>query len=167
MIEPIADELLECLRTEIAKVTSPPAKVGHRVGDVIALMIALDEDECCKGIAWVRFVSAFPSATLGEPLAEPLVNGFIPFWSLVFEIGAARCAPTGNVRTNPSVAQWNTLASRTYEDGAALRRAACCLAALPKRKGNVLLGILGPLATEGGCAGVAMQVTARGPSCEC
>ena len=169
MIEPLADALLDCLKTEVKKTPNPPKRVGHRVGDVMVFLLSLREDECCEGVAWVRWADAYPSVNLGEPVGDMTqieVSGATPFWTIVFEIGVGRCAPR-DPKVLPSVATWDDLASNIYADQAALRRAACCFADTPRRKGKVLLGPAGPIANEGGCAGSVLAVNYRGPSCEC
>ena len=53
MVRPLILALRDCLAQEIAKVPDPPAKVQVRAGDRVAMLIALSEDECCGGLAWV------------------------------------------------------------------------------------------------------------------
>lgn len=169
VVAPIAAELLECLRIEVRHISKPPKKVGLRTGNEVALMIALDQDECCEGLAWVRWSGGFPSTELGAPMEVPPTAGRfnLGFWSIGFELGIARCAPTSGHRTNPTAKQWDDVSNLVFEDQAALRRAVCCWQENPRRKGNVLIASTDPIDTEGGCTGSAIQIFVRGPSCEC
>lgn len=170
VIEPIAMDLLTCLKAEVKKISAPPAKVGFRTGNEVGLLIALDEDECCDGLAWVRWSGAFPSTELGVPREAPPVGGRLDmgFWSIGFELGIARCSPRGmSVRANPTAKQWDDVSLLVFEDQAALRATYCCFNNLPRRKGHTLITDAGPLDTEGGCTGSIMSLFVRGPSCEC
>lgn len=168
-ITPIANQLLTCLKTEVARISEPPAKVGFRTGNIVAMYISLTEDECCEGLAWVRWSGGFPSETLNEPLAAPSIRGRnnLGFWTLTFELGVARCAPTSGARTNPSVEAWDAASLLVFEDQAALRRTYCCFNELPRRKGNSMITDTSPIDTEGGCSGSTLALAVRGPSCEC
>lgn len=169
VISPIANQLLTCLKAEVAKVSVPPQKVGFRTGNIVAMYISLNEDECCEGLAWVRWAGGFPSETLGEPLAAPNIGGRnnLGFWTLNFELGVARCAPTSGATTNPTIEAWNTASELVFEDQAALRRTYCCFNDLPRRKGKTLIQDTSPIDTEGGCSGSTLTLATLGPSCEC
>lgn len=169
VIKPIAQQLLTCLKAEVKQISAPPKKIGFRTGNEVALLIALEQDECCEGLAWVRWSGGFPSTELGVPLEQPWVSGRndLGFWSIGFELGIARCSPTSGHRTNPTVKQWDDVSLLVFEDQAALRATYCCFNELPRRKGNALITSTDPLDTEGGCTGSTLSLFVRGPSCEC
>lgn len=175
MVTPRAEQLLECLRTEIRQVRRPPASVCLRVGELVPMLVSLHDDECCSGLAWVRVASVFPAdpqnfpeqqtAPLG-PRSAPLV------WAIELEMGAARCIPTPDASELISCNEWTRVTHEVHDDAAAMRRALCCFieARQPApgvRSGDVIPGTWLPLPVEGRCVGGTMSVTVRGPNCEC
>src|SRR5690554_8007944 len=90
LVMPLARELLECLRVEIAKVADPPAHVGLRPGTVVDHLISLNDDECCEGLAWVRPAGFYPSSSTFPAQDEvPLKTG-IRAWAVTLEMGVVR-----------------------------------------------------------------------------
>ncbi|MGH9248991.1 MAG: hypothetical protein ACRD0W_05685 [Acidimicrobiales bacterium] len=169
VVTPLAEALLECLRVEVAKLAVPPAQVCLRTGDVVNLLISLNEDECCSGLAWVRVAGFYPSTNFPEPMEIPFINNQFPSWAVELEMGVARCAPTSDATHNPTCAQWTGAARAVNDDGQAMRDALCCFidSGTPPRKGRVLPQLWQPLTTEGGCTGGIMSVLVRANPCAC
>jgi hypothetical protein len=169
LVMPLALELLACLDTEVARVAYPPARVGLRPGSVVDLLVSTTSDECCEGSAWVRPVTFFPAGSV-FPAQDSVPSTPNPAsWAITFELGVARCSPTPPETAIPSPAEWDEVVQRVMDDAAAMRRAICCfIAADPvPRSRSVLFGAWSPLDVEGGCVGGTMEVTVRGPACDC
>lgn len=162
LARPVADELLECLRTEVAKVANPPAKVELRTGDVVNFFMTQDKDECCDGLAWVRVQNITPGYP--EQQVEVTVSNEILNWSVNLEMGVVRCAPR-DPTVIPPAKEWSDVTYDVLDDAAAMIRAMCCFAA--PRKGRVVPGIWTPLALDGGCTGGFMPLTVRRSPCTC
>ena len=169
MVMPLAYEMLACLEAEIGKVLNPPAYVGLRPGSVVDFLLSTTSDECCQGLAWVRVSTFYPSSEI-FPLqdTQPLKTG-TRAWAITFELGAVRCSPTPDENSIPTVDQWNDVVQAIMDDAAAFRRAICCFIDLSPntRRGYVLPGQWQPLDVEGGCVGGTLEVTVRGPACDC
>ncbi len=163
-VTPIVEALLACYEVEVGKVADPPASVCLRTGDQVALLVAQSADECCDGLAWVRVAAVYPSANFPEPDAAPSNCGPIQ-WAVVLELGAARCAPTGDAQSIPTCEQWLAVSRAVLDDRAAMVRAVCCWGA--DTVWPYLVGQWSPWPTEGGCVGGTMQVTVAAPFCEC
>lgn len=165
-ILPVAQLLLDCFCEALATTPNPPAKCCFRTGQQVSAGIALNEDECCNGLAWVRVVSDFPSARqFPEQDTEP-IGGCPPEWlAVIFELGVLRCVPEGTLQNLPTCEQETAVFTDVMHDNAAMRAAFCCLAGGFDTK---VLGVWEPLATEGGCTGGTRIVTVWVPSCmEC
>lgn len=168
---PIAADLALCLAAEATKIPNSPASprvVCLRPGDHVDLLISQNEDECCSGLMWVRWVRDYPSGQQTFPIPDDRVSpcGVIR-WAVQFELGAARCAPTADVESLPACDEWTEVTLGVYDDGAAIRRAICCYAKSHEYDAIVLQEGGQPLTTEGGCVGVAYLVTISGPACDC
>lgn len=168
LVMPLADEMLECLAQELAKVTSPPANVQLRAGNVVAHLMSTSEDECCQGLGWVRPVTFFPSSGVFPTQDAAPIKGGTRAWAVTLELGAVRCAPTPDADRIPTGAEWDATVNAVMDDAAAMRRAICCFTdAVPNRSGRVLPGAWQPLDVQGGCVGGIITVTILGPSCDC
>lgn len=168
LVMPLAQELLACLDQEMAKVASPPTYVQLRAGNVVAHLLSTYEDECCQGLAWVRPSAFFPSsATFPVQDAQP-VKGGTRAWAVTLELGAVRCAPTGDENAIPTAEDWEATVQAVMDDAAAMRRAICCfIDARAGRSGRVLPGIWQPIDIQGGCVGGIILLTVQGPACDC
>lgn len=168
LVMPLAQELLVCLDEEMAKVADPPTYVQLRAGNVVAHLLSTYEDECCEGLAWVRPSAFFPSSgTFPVQDAQPAKGG-TRAWAVTLELGAVRCAPTGDENTLPTADQWEATVQTVMDDAAAMRRAICCfIDARPGRSSRVLPGIWQPIDVQGGCVGGIIPVTIQGPACDC
>jgi hypothetical protein len=168
LVMPLADDMLECLAQEMAKVANPPAYVQLRAGNVVAHLASTTQDECCQGLAWVRPPSFFPSsAVFPAQDAAPLKTG-TRAWAVTLELGAVRCAPTPDETRIPTAEEWDAVTRAVMDDAAAMRRAICCfIDGDATRRGRVLPGVWQPLDVQGGCVGGILPVTILGPACDC
>lgn len=168
LVMPLARELLDCLDQEMAKVTSPPAYVQLRPGNVVAHLLSMGQDECCEGLAWVRPASFFPSSSVFPVQDAAPLRGGQRAWAITLELGAVRCAPTGDEHAIPTGADWDTTVQAVMDDAAAMRRAICCfIEAKNGRSARVLPGVWQPIEVQGGCVGGLIPVTIQGPVCDC
>lgn len=168
LVMPLAQELLACLDQEIAKVADPPTYVQLRAGNVVAHLLSSYQDECCEGLAWVRPSAFYPSSeTFPIQDPAPLKTG-TRAWAVTLELGAVRCAPTGDQNSIPTAGQWENTVQAVMDDAAAMRRAICCfIDAEPRRSLRVLPGTWQPIDIQGGCVGGILPVTILGPACDC
>lgn len=168
LVMPLAREMLACLDQELSKVESPPMHVQLRPGNVVAHLLSTYQDECCEGLAWVRPSAFFPSSS-AFPTQDPApMKGGVRAWAITLELGAVRCAPTGDENTIPTGDEWDATLQAVMDDAAAMRRALCCfIDAAPGRSGRVLAGVWQPLDVQGGCVGGIIPVTILGPACDC
>lgn len=170
MVMPLARDLLDCYKIEIAKVASPPAHVGLRPGTVVDHLLSTSHDECCEGLAWVRPAGFFPSSGVFPAQDATPLKSALPAraWAVTLEMGAIRCSPTPGPNTIPSTEEWDAVTQAVMDDAAAMRRALCCfIEAKQFRRGRTLPGAWQPLAVQGGCVGGVLTVTVLGPSCDC
>lgn len=168
LVMPLAREMLACLDQEMAKVASPPTYVQLRPGNVVAHLLSVNEDECCEGLAWVRPGPFFPSSTTFPVQDSTPIRGGQRAWAVTLELGAVRCAPTGDENAIPTGEEWDATVQAVMDDAAAMRRAICCfIDARPGRSARVLPGIWQPIEVQGGCVGGLIPVTVQGPVCDC
>jgi hypothetical protein len=168
LVMPLAQELLVCLDQELLKVETPPRYVQLRAGNVVAHLLSMGQDECCEGLAWVRPASFYPASAVFPTQDAAPVKGGTKAWAVTLEIGAIRCAPTGDETTIPTGAEWEDTVQAVMDDAAAMRRAICCfIEQEPRRSGRVLPGQWQPIDVQGGCVGGIMTVTIMGPACDC
>jgi hypothetical protein len=171
MVMPVLANALTCLQTEVNKVPDPPAEYMIRPGATFTAMADSRYDECCNGIGWVRpgpfwESDSFPEQRSGVSHVQPA------YYAVSVELGVMRCLPTkSNVPANgpdakPTAAQWLEATQAEQDDGAALRRAVCCLRELYQVDG-VVAGQYNPLENEANCTGISVVVTMRVPACDC
>jgi hypothetical protein len=165
LVAPVVADLLACLTIEMGKTPQPPASVCVRVGNRVDLLLSDTYDECCAGLAWVRLVRQYPSRSFPDP-DEGVSPCDVARWAIVFELGVARCAPTGDLGTIPSCEDWTAAAVIHYADLAALRRTACCYATQYRGQRKIVVSEGVPQTTEGGCTSLTMQVTISALACD-
>lgn len=168
VIKPVATRMLTCLDEQRLKMdaTVRPKLIGLRPGNAMAMLLSMTDDECCKGIAWVRVDAVFPSSTnFPNPDLQPMQRCGIKQWAVRLEIGIARCAPTTGARTMPSGDTWNEASDLIYDDFAVLNKAICCFT--DKYKWAWVAGQWSPLPVEGRCMGGSMMLTVAAPDCNC
>ncbi len=168
MVAPLALALLECYRTEVAKVAAPPARVELRPGDQPAALIAVTEDECCRGLAIVQAGSFFPTDDFPNPDTVAKLCGHPVQWAVTLEMAAFRCAPVGTGQVLPTGDAWQSVALAVLDDAAAQRRALCCFAALDMYEDRLwVVNPSTPLPVLGACVGTALSVVIAAPACDC
>lgn len=150
----VADTLRACFEEALGR------PVCIRAGASITLWASTSEDECCAGAAWVRIGPKFP----GFPAQDPNpVTCWPPLWSVVLEMGAARCAPTPDEHSIPTCAQHTALATDIEADSAAMLCAVACY--ISTTQGQVQIGAWEPAPIEANCAGGSLVVTAAFTPC--
>ena len=167
VIRPLLYDLRDCLAHEISKVASPPAVTCIRPGDRVELLLSTERDECCEGLAWVRYVNDYPSQDF--PAQDVTFQRCMPMqYAVVVELGVARCAPRPGANEIPECEEWTAVNDAVMDDGAAIRRAIlCCFWQLKTYKDRpLLLGLAEPISVEGGCVGIRRQVTIAVPPCD-
>lgn len=163
---PLLVQALACLQTNVSALESPPLYVQIRPGVAFSAGLSQMEDECCQGSAWIRVVSITPTDTF--PAAAGVGNCGPYALAVEIELGILRCAPTRS-DIDPSMIvtgqQHYDAARLVMNDAAALRRTACCIAAL-EDVGNYLIGQWTPQQVEANCMGGTMNMTIQAPACD-
>ena len=156
---PTALQLLECLRTQVAKTRVPPVFVGMRAGQIGGAVLGPDLDECCAGLAWVRIGQVQPGGTPPGPQVEMTNCGPLN-WIVTLELGVARCVPFAAAGTEANVLtqeQWDLMVLDQQGDFAAMVLAVtCCFAS--GQPLHYLIGQWTPSDAEGGCMASTMTV---------
>lgn len=162
----IAQTLLACLQTELG--TSPypvaPEHVMMRAGAEVTPLLGTGDDECCRGLGWVRIVSVSGVRQLGE------IENVVCFQNertLTLELGVARCAPSSSIATVPTEAQWLDAALKLDEDRGDMEAAICC--ALTDQDDVLVeetaVGEYRPFGVDGNCIGGTLLVDIRITNC--
>lgn len=168
LVMPLALELLDCYRQELAKLADPPMHIGLRPGAVVDFLVSRSQDECCEGLAWVRPASFYPTGLPFPSQIESVPRTGITAWAVTLELGAVQCAPTPDENSIPSDYEWAAVTQNVMDAAAAMRRAICCFTgAAPIRRQQVIAGTWQPVDVEGGCVGGILPVTIQGPNCDC
>ncbi len=168
LVMPLARELLDCYRQELAKLESPPQHIGLRPGAVVDFLLSTNDDECCEGLAWVRPAAFFPSSTVFPNQDQIGQKQGTTGWAVTLEMGIVRCAPTPDENSIPSDDDWDEVTQAVMDGVAAMRRAICCFIAQGiNRAQNLVPGTWEPVSVQGGCVGGILPVTLRGPACDC
>lgn len=162
----LAQELLACLQTNLG--TSPypilPEHVMLRAGERVTPLLGTNDDECCRGLGWVRISGISGVRDLGDPLN---VTCFSQERTLTLELGVARCAPSADVSSVPTEAQWLVAALQLDEDQGDMEAAICC--AFGDIEGSVAeevsVGEYQPFGVDGNCIGGTMLVRIRMTIC--
>lgn len=163
---PLLVQALACLQSNVAALESPPKYVQIRPGITFSAGLSQIEDECCEGSAWIRVVSITPTDTF--PSATGVGNCGPYALAVELELGIVRCAPTRSDVSPDQLTtgtQWYDAARLVMNDAAALRRTACCIAALGDVD-NFLIGQWTPQQVEANCMGGTMTMTIQAPACD-
>lgn len=167
IISGVAVDLLGCLAAEMAKTPIPPASVCLRYGDSVSLLLSESYDECCAGLAWVRWSRIYPSGQSSFPDADGAVSPCgVARWALGFELGSARCGPTPGASDIPTCDEHVDVAIRMFDDLAAIRRAICCYENMHGRNSLILVSDGAPGTVEGGCVSVTMNIIVSARACD-
>jgi hypothetical protein len=170
LVMPLAEELLECYRQELAKLADPPFSIGLRPGTTVDLLMSTSDDECCQGLGWVRPDTFWPVAAGAFPTQAQVGQNQSPVaWAVTLEMGIARCAPTPDASSIPSNDEWAAGTQAVMDAGAAMRRAVCCWIERDRamRAQRTVIGRWQWISVEGGCVGGVLPVTLQGPACDC
>lgn len=162
----LAQELLACLETALAAGTQPilPQYVMLRGGDQVTPLLGTQDDECCRGLGWVRISRVSGVNQLGD---RQNVACFEQERELTLELGVARCAPSSTVSGVPTEDQWTIAALQLDNDMGAMEAAICC--AFGDIEGSaaeeVSVGDYQPFGVDGNCIGGTMTVNIRMTNC--
>jgi hypothetical protein len=155
----LAQELLACLETELGAGPGPilPQHVMLRAGAQVTPLLGTADDECCRGLGWVRVANLTGARQLGT------VDNIVCFKDeriLTLEMGVARCAPSSDVSGVPTEDQWTAVALQLDADMGAMEAAVCC--AFGSLEGSaaeeVAVGSYEPFGVDGNCVGGTMTV---------
>jgi hypothetical protein len=149
-----ADTLRACFEEALGR------PVCIRAGASITLWASTTEDECCSGAAWIRIGPMYPGFPEQDPTPQPC---WPPLWSLVLEMGAARCAPTPDAQSIPTCDQHTALAGDIVADAAAMLCAAACFTSATEDQ--VQIGAWEPAPIEANCAGGSLTLTVSFSPC--
>lgn len=163
----IAQDLRDCLQVSLGAGPNPIAAqyVMLRAGSEVTPLLGTNDDECCRGLGWVRIVRISGVRQLGD---VDNVSCFQQERTLVLELGAARCAPSAPVSGVPTEDQWTAAAVQLDADQGAMEAAICC--AFGDLDNYVLaeevaVGEYEPFGVDGNCIGGRMQVSVRMTAC--
>jgi hypothetical protein len=153
--------LVDCLRSELRAANGPElCYIGLQIGDRPAFLGLADckGDKPC-GVAWVRLVGIYPSASFPLPDDGSIAANCASPMAYEVEIGVGRCAPRPEGRSMypDEGAVFNAL--RLYmSDSRAMKRALmCCLPVEVKKRDQrdirVMIGNWTPLEQGAGMSG--------------
>ena len=149
-----ADTLRACFEEALGR------PVCLRPGNVVTLTLSETRDECCEGAAWVRVGGYFP----GFPTQDDKPAAcWPPLWSIVLEMGAARCAMTPDMDEIPTCEQYTDLTRALLADSAAMLCGLACFMSTAEQQ--VAVSSWEPSAVEGRCAGSTLQITVEFQPC--
>lgn len=158
----LAQQLLACLEVALqAPHPQPiaPAYVMLRAGGEVTPLLGTTEDECCRGLGWVRIAGLSGVRDVND--LDTTAQCFGSQRVLVLELGVARCAPSAPVSSVPTEDQWTTVALLLDADMGAMEQAICCAFggdAVEPIAGDVAVGEYVPFGVDGNCIGGTMTV---------
>lgn len=162
----LAQELLSCLQERLIVSPTPilPEHVMLRAGQQVTPLLGTNDDECCRGLGWVRIAGITGARGIGE---LENVSCFSQERTLTLEMGVVRCAPSAPVGSVPTELQWTEAALLLDSDQGDMEAAICC--AFSDIEGSpaeeVAVGQYEPLGVDGNCIGGTMQVLIRMSAC--
>ena len=165
IFQPLLDASVGCLCVAMITHPSPPALCCQRWGDHVSLGVSTTQDECCSGLAWVRFDSAVTTDDGSFPRASTLLRKCSQQWSVSLELGVARCAPIGDAHTLPTCGDWTDLKALAAADMLALRQTVCCIQEIFGYR-DLVVGSFQPKGPEGGCYRTTLDVTVKLTGCD-
>ena len=163
----IAQDLRDCLQTTLGAGLTPiaPQHVMLRAGVEVTPLLGTNDDECCRGLGWVRIVRVSGVRQLGD---VDNVACFQQERTLVLELGVARCAPSAPTASVPTEEQWTAAAVQLDDDQGAMEAAICCAFGdldTYVYAEEVAVGDYEPFGVDGNCIGGRMQVSVRMTAC--
>ncbi|HSX97266.1 MAG TPA: hypothetical protein VLG91_07725 [Streptomyces sp.] len=159
-----AQELLFCFQNELQAPHSKPILPEHvmlRAGAQVTPLLSLSDDECCRGLGWVRIANISGVREINSTAPQD-ARCFGQERVLTLEIGAARCAPTPGASQIPGEDEWSAVAMLLDEDQGAMERAICCAFS---ELDDVAVGDYEPFGQDGNCIGGTMQVLVTMEAC--
>jgi hypothetical protein len=171
LLFPQAQTLLDCLCAAVQENSSivfpAPEICCLRAGDAVLLDITNEGvDECCRGLAYVRIDSFYPTGAQNAPFPSPSsdfgLDKCSPYaWGLSMEIGIYRCIGEADCD------RWTYVAERQMLDAKSMREALCCFMA-PLDPQTVSVTPWQSKGPDGGCIGGTMGITVMVTNCgEC
>jgi hypothetical protein len=126
---PVAQMLLNCLRTSVEANPNVPSHISFRIGDQVGHDFGPMVDECCEGLAYVSMGDVVPSVTApaADVERQAAAKCSPPSWVVTLKAGIVRCAPAGQDDGDPPTdVEWTNAFIQSANDSQALRKAACC-----------------------------------------
>jgi hypothetical protein len=175
LFSPIAQRLLDCWTAQLEALPAAqrPARIGFRFDATLPSMgIALNEDECKCGSAWVRFVDWFITSDETFPSSDTSLQAQIcpAAYGLVLELGIGRCPPIGTEQVLPTIAELNAFHAQVLADVQAMRKTInCCFNAIPLTvPDDMVIGSWQKTGPDGACFQHALSITIKVINCnEC
>lgn len=153
----LAQTLLLCFQNELQAPHPKPILPQHvmlRPGAQVTPLLSTNDDECCRGLGWVRIANIGGVKEINSTAARD-ARCFGQERILDLELGAVRCAPTPGPSGLPSEDAWTAVALLLDEDYGAMERAVCCAF---EDRDDVAVGDYTPLGQDGNCIGGTMIV---------
>ena len=153
-----AQELLDCLRTELQARPNVPAYIMLRPGAEVTPLLSKVKDECCQGLAWVRIAGAELAPSIDPVTGQKC---FAQGRRYTLEMGVVRCAPTPGASAIPTEDQWAELFFQLDSDLDAMEAALCCLRpyVYEQTDNYPLAGDYTPIGQDGNCIGGTLTLT--------
>lgn len=175
MFAPIAQRLLDCWTAQLEALPAAliPARIGFRFdASQPSMGIALQEDECKCGSAWVRVEDWFVTSDEAFPSADTSLQAQMcpSAYGLVLELGIGRCPPIGTEKVLPTVDELNAFHAVVLEDIKAMRKTInCCFNAIPLTvQDDMVIGKWAKTGPEGACFQHTLSITVKVVYCnEC
>jgi hypothetical protein len=170
LFKPYADRLLACLCAQWPD-DDPlkPAKCCFRFDDSEPTMgIAINEDECKCGVAWVRVVDWFITSETSFPGEDTSMEAqrCPRLWGLVLEMGTGRCPPQGDARNLPTCEQMNAFHEVMLDDGRRFRNAIYCCFLTVDPLDQVSIGSPTRIGPQGLCMQQTLTLTIMVGACD-
>jgi hypothetical protein len=176
-VGPLMTQLLACLCEEAALAENPPAICCFRVGTEVVHDAGLNEDQCCRGIAYVSLGDTYPASQSfpeQDIVRQASSKCGPPTWAQIFKIGIIRCAPIGDGLNAIHCDEWNAAAIQNVIDSRTLRRVSCCFRDFVVDNQERFLGMSLVIERQsqgnplGGCIERSLTMVAQIPNdCEC
>lgn len=162
----LAQELLACLQTGLTASAYPidPQYVMLRAGAEVTPLLGTGDDECCRGLAWVRIARTTNVRQVGD---RDNVVCYTQERVLTLEMGVARCAPMSGPATVPTEDQWTAAALKLDSDLGVMEAAVCCAFSDIELSAadEVAVGDYQPFGVDGNCIGGTLEVNIRMNAC--
>jgi len=162
LFTPLITAAQACLCAALDLHPAAPAMCCVRYGGEVTI------NDCCPGLAWVRFESADPTDKNSFPSGSADINKCahpVGQWAVQLELGIARCAPNATATHLPTCDEWATVKHAVMADMQAMRRAICCIQDAQKYR-DLVIGQFITTGPAGGCLKTTVDVTVRLVGCD-